>query len=214
MCRIYYMLIFLMHCGNVVQAQSDWRLIAEKDGISVFSKSVPTSKVKAVKVECTIDASASQLVTLLMDLPAATQWVSHTKSCTLVKRISPSELYYYSEVELPWPLENRDFVAHVRVSQDAATKVVTMNAPAVPGWVDEKKGIVRIQKSLGYWTITPVSAHKVRVEYTLQVDPGGIIPAWTVNMLAAQGPMESFQNMKKQVKSSRYQHVSLAFIVN
>ncbi|WP_229217182.1 START domain-containing protein [Dyadobacter luteus] len=212
--RIYYMLFFLLQCGNMVSAQSDWRLIAEDEGISVFSKSVSTSKVKAVKVECTLEASASQLVTLLMDLPVAIQWVSHTKSCTLVKRISPSELYYYSEVALPWPLENRDFVAHVRVTQDAITKVVTMNAPAVPGWVNENKGVVRIRKSLGYWTITPLAGNKVQVQYTLQVDPGGIIPAWMVNMLAAQGPMESFKNMRQQIRLPRYHNVSLPFITN
>ncbi|REA58057.1 lipid-binding protein [Dyadobacter luteus] len=208
------MLFFLLQCGNMVSAQSDWRLIAEDEGISVFSKSVSTSKVKAVKVECTLEASASQLVTLLMDLPVAIQWVSHTKSCTLVKRISPSELYYYSEVALPWPLENRDFVAHVRVTQDAITKVVTMNAPAVPGWVNENKGVVRIRKSLGYWTITPLAGNKVQVQYTLQVDPGGIIPAWMVNMLAAQGPMESFKNMRQQIRLPRYHNVSLPFITN
>jgi hypothetical protein len=212
--RFFQVLLFLICCSGFVSAQSQWKLVAEEDGIHVYSKSVTTSKVKAVKVECRLEVSASQLVALLMDLPVATEWVSHTKSCSLVKRISPSELYYYSEVELPWPLENRDFVAHVQVTQDLATKVVTMDAPAVPGWIEEKKGTVRIKESTGHWTITPMGKNSVQVQYILQVDPGGIIPAWTVNMLAAQGPMESFQNMKRQIHSSRYKGVSLPFIVN
>lgn len=207
--------LFLFYTSiTTVSGQAAWNMIAENDGIKVYSRSVPTSKVKAVKVECMVKASASQLVTLLMDLPVATEWVSHTKSCVLVKRISASELLYYSEVSLPWPLENRDFVAHIRVSQDLATKVVTVDAPAVPGWVAEKKGIVRITHSTGHWIITPVEPGSVKVEYTLQVDPGGIIPAWTVNMLAAQGPMESFKNMRNQLQLPRYKNVNLPFIVN
>lgn len=206
---------FLFYISIIaVQGQATWNLIAEKDGIKVFSKTVPTSKIKAVKVECVVNASASQLVALLMDLPVATEWVSHTRSCVLVKRISASELYYYSEVSLPWPLENRDFVAHIRVSQDPVTKLVTVNAPAVPGWVAEKKGIVRITHSVGHWIITPLEQGRTKVEYTLQVDPGGIIPAWSVNMLAAQGPMESFKNMKEQLLLPRYKNVNLPFIVN
>lgn len=211
-----YAFAFLLICLSisVVQGQKSWNLISEKDGIKVYSKAVETSKVKAVRVECFMKSSASQLVHLLMDLPVASEWVSHTKSCTLVKKISPSELFYYSEVGLPWPLENRDFVAHIKVTQDPDTKIVTVNAPAVPGWVAEKKGIVRITHSIGHWVITPLQQDQVKVEYTLQVDPGGIIPAWMVNMLAAQGPTESFKNMRKQLLLPRYKNVNLPFIIN
>ncbi len=199
---------------SVVYGQKGWNLISEKEGIKVYSKAIETSKVKAVRVECVIQASAAQLVYLLMDLPAATNWVSHTKSCSLVKQISPSELFYYSEVGLPWPLENRDFVAHIKVTQDPDTKIVTVNAPAVPGWVSDKKGIVRITHSIGHWVISPLKQDWVKVEYTLQVDPGGIIPAWMVNMLAAQGPTESFKNMRKQLRLPRYKNINLPFIIN
>jgi ribosome-associated toxin RatA of RatAB toxin-antitoxin module len=195
-----------------VTAQSDWRFTTEKDGIKVYSKTVSESKVKALKVECIINASAAQLVALLLDVKAAERWVSHTKSCTLLKRVSDAELYYYSEVNLPWPLENRDFVAHVQVSQNPSTKVVTVNAPAIPGMLAAKKGIVRVSQSKGLWIITPLDKERVKVSYSLQVDPGGVIPAWAVNALAAQGPLESFQNMKRELP--KYKNTSLSFIVN
>lgn len=193
-------------------AQSDWKFTTEKDGIKVYSKTVPESKVKALKVECIINASAAQLVALLLDVKAAERWVSHTKSCSLIRKVSDAELYYYSEVNLPWPLENRDFVAHVQVSQHPVTKVVTVNAPAIPGVISPKKGIVRVSQSKGLWYITPLDKERVKVSYSLQVDPGGIIPAWAVNSLAAQGPLESFQNMRKELP--KYKNVSLPFITN
>ena len=195
-----------------VVAQNDWKFMTEKDGIKVYAKAVPESKVKALKVECIINASAAQLVALLLDVKAAERWVSHTKSCTLLKKVSDAELYYYSEVDLPWPLENRDFVAHVKVSQDPGTKVVTVNAPAIPGVIAPKKGIIRISQSKGLWYITPLDKGKVKVSYSLQVDPGGIIPAWAVNALAAQGPLESFRNMIGELP--KYKNTSLPFIVN
>lgn len=205
-------IIFCFSLMLPVTAQSDWRFTTEKDGIKVYSKTVSESKVKALKVECIINASAAQLVALLLDVKAAERWVSHTKSCTLLKRVSDAELYYYSEVNLPWPLENRDFVAHVQVSQNPSTKVVTVNAPAIPGMLAAKKGIVRVSQSKGLWIITPLDKERVKVSYSLQVDPGGVIPAWAVNALAAQGPLESFQNMKRELP--KYKNTSLSFIVN
>lgn len=192
-------------------AQNNWKFAKEEDGIKVYSRAVPESKVKALKVECVINSGAAQLVALLMDVKAAERWVSHTKSCSLIRKVSAAELYYYSEVSLPWPLENRDFVAHVKVWQDPATKVITLDAPAIPGVIAAKKGIVRVSQSKGLWIITPLDKGRVKVSYSLQVDPGSIIPAWAVNSLSAQGPLESFQNMRRELP--KYKNVSLPFIV-
>ena len=209
-------IIFLSFYFHIipVSGQSEWKLIKEDTGIKVFSKTVPDSKIKAIKAELILKASASQLVALLLDVNTATEWVFHTKSCVLIRKISDSELYYYSEVSLPWPLENRDFVAHIKVFQDPKTKVVTVDAPAVPGWMAAKNGIVRISHSVGLWIITPIDKEKIKLEYSLQVDPGGVIPAWVVNTFAAQGPIESFKKMRVQLKLPQYKNASLPFIEN
>lgn len=209
-------IIFLSFYFHIipVSGQSEWKLIKEDTGIKVFSKTVPDSKIKAIKAELILKASASQLVALLLDVNTATEWVFHTKSCVLIRKISDSELYYYSEVSLPWPLENRDFVAHIKVFQDPKTKVVTVDAPAVPGWMAAKNGIVRISHSVGLWIITPIDKERIKLEYSLQVDPGGVIPAWVVNTFAAQGPIESFKKMQVQLKLPKYKNASLTFIQN
>ncbi|SEN05778.1 START domain-containing protein [bacterium A37T11] len=204
----------LSSCLTNAFTQENWKFVTNKQGINVYSKAVADSKVKAIKATCELDASASQLVKLLLDVKAGEEWVYHTKSCKLLKQVSPAELYYYSEINIPWPLENRDFVAHMRASQDKETKVVTIDGPAVSGWVDPREGIVRISQSKGRWVIKPISKQKIQVEYTLQVDPGGVIPAWMVNMFAAQGPIESFKKMKEQLKLPKYQNAQLPFIAD
>ncbi|RVU00412.1 lipid-binding protein [Mucilaginibacter limnophilus] len=190
-------------------AQTDWKLKTEEDGIKVYLAPVSGSRVKAVKVECEYNAGPAALVAVLMDVKNCTEWVYHTKSCVLVKQVSPSELYYYSKISLPWPVENRDFVGHLTVSHDLKTHVITVDGPAVPGFVPEKKSIVRIANSKGRWTITPTGKNHIRVEYVLQVDPGGNLPAWLVNMFAAEGPIQSFKNLKLQVEKPQYQNAQL-----
>ena len=178
---------------NPLLAQDAWNFSTEKDGIRVYTRLDPGSKIKSLKVECDYDATLTQLVAVLLDVKSCKDWVYGTKSCSLLKQVSPLDLYYYSEVNIPWPVQNRDFVAHIVITQDAATKIVTMDAPAVPGFIPLKKGIVRIEHSSGKWIISPLTRNKIRIEYILKVDPGGALPAWLVNLLASEGPLQSFK---------------------
>lgn len=203
---------FILLQTTIAFAQTDWKLKNEKDGIKVYVGAVPDSKFKAIKVDCELNTTLSQLVKVLLDIKTCPEWVDHTKSCTLIKQVSPSELYYYSEINIPWPAQNRDFVAHLRVHQNPETKVVTVDGPAVDGFVPEKDGIVRVHSSKGLWILTPVKKGWVKVVYTLQTDPAGAIPVWLVNMLVASGPMKSFQALKLQLQKPAYQHTGLDFI--
>lgn len=199
---------------NSLLAQSNWQLAVEKEGVKVYTSSVPASKVKAVKVQCQLQASASQVVALLLDVEAAPGWIYHTKSCKMIRKVSPSELYYHSEISLPWPAENRDFVAHLTVTQNPQTKVVTIDGPSVKGLVPVAKGVVRVSDSKGRWILTPQSENRLQVEYSLHVDPGGAIPAWLINMFATQGPLDIFRQMRVELKKQKYQNPQLAFIKN
>jgi hypothetical protein len=199
---------------NTALAQTDWKLNTDKEGIKVYTSLMPGSKIKAIKVESTLDATPSQLVAMVMDIKNSPTWVYHTKSAMLVKQVSPSELYYYSEVNLPWPVANRDFVAHLIVTQDPDTKVVTIAGPVVPGLVPERKGIVRIDHSNGKWTITPTGNGQINVEYSIFVDPGGDLPSWLVNMFATEGPLQIFRNLKTQLQKPTYKNVFVAFVEN
>lgn len=184
-------------------AQADWKRVAARDGITVYAKTIPDSKIKAMKAECTLDASMEEVIALLLDVNAAERWVCHTKSCKLIRKVSDTELFYHTEVSLPWPLDNRDFVTHLRVIRHEKSDAVTIEAPAVPGVLPSREGVVRISGSINRWLIRPLPNGKVWVEYMLQVDPGGHIPAHVVNMFACRAPIETFQNMRKVLRERK-----------
>jgi hypothetical protein len=210
--KVFFVSLLIVLKMSAAFGQSDWKLSTEKDGIKIYTCLMPDSKIKAIKVECDLNATPSQLVAILMDVKTAPDWVYHTKSCVLIKQISPSELYYYSEINLPWPATNRDFVAHLTVTQNPDTKEVTVDGPAVPGFVPIKKGVVRIDHSNGKWIITPSGTNQIKVEYTIHVDPGGSLPSWLVNMFATEGPLKIFRNLKLQLQKPAYKNIDLAFV--
>ncbi|HEX3934619.1 MAG TPA: hypothetical protein VHW43_08055, partial [Puia sp.] len=67
-------------------------------------------------------------------------------------------------------------------------------------FLPEKKGLVRIPRSMAVWNISQKSDKVIHVQYILQIDPGGCLPAWIANMFASKGPMESFGNLKKKME--------------
>ena len=192
--------------------QPGWVLKSKTDNILIYTRDEPDSKFDAIKVKCELTATLSQLVSVIMDVNAGVQWVYSTKSCVLLKQVSPSELYYYSEINLPWPITNRDFIAHLTVTQDPLSRVVTIKGPTVSQYLPEKKNIVRVAHSEGLWVITPLPEHKIAVEYTLVTDPGGSLPAWMVNLFATKGPLESFKKLAVQLRKPVYANAHLPYI--
>jgi hypothetical protein len=212
--RILVLAVLIVLTSGAIFAQNGWQLKTEKEGIKIYTREVPGSKIKALKVEAEFDATPAQMIALLMDVNTSADWVYHVKSSTLIKRVSASELYYYSEVSLPWPLADRDFVAHLTVDQNPVTKVVTIDGPAVPGLVPTKHGVVRVSDSKGKWIITPMANDHIYVEYSIHVDPGGTLPAWLINMFATEGPMDIFRNIKLQLQKPAYRNTEIAFVAN
>lgn len=212
--RVLAIILVLLSYMEVAAQEKGWKLHSEKDGVQVFTQPVSNSAFKAVKAVGVVEASLSRIAYVLMDVKTTKEWVYGTKVCTLLKQMTPSDLVYYSEVDLPWPASNRDFIIRITLTQDPATKVLTIVAENMPAYIAEKNGIIRIQRSSGLWHITPIDASHVRVEYTLQVDPGGWIPAWLVNMVASTGPYQSFIGLRKQVKKEKYKDAKLPGIID
>jgi hypothetical protein len=211
---IFFTFILLGFFSLSGRSQDDWKLKTDKDGINIYTRTFPDSKFKAIKVEVELDATLSQMVAVVLDVNTGAQWVYSTKSSVLLKQVSPSELYYYSEVSIPWPAANRDFIAQLRAVQDPRSRVVTIYGPVFPDYLPVKKDIVRVRRSEGKWIISPLGKGKIKVEYTLRVDPGGDLPAWLVNMFVTKGPFESFKKLKEQLQRPVYVNAKLPFITD
>jgi hypothetical protein len=147
-----------------------------------------------------------------MDVNTAADWLYHTKSSALIKQVSANELYYYSEINLPWPVHNRDFISHLIVTRDPETKVVTISGPTVTGMVPQKQGVIRITDATGKWVIAPIGNNQIKVEYTIHLDPGGTLPSWLVNMFVTEGPVKIFGGIKTELQKRAYKGNVLAAV--
>jgi hypothetical protein len=181
-------------------SQYKWKLSKDKDGIKVFLAENPKSKFKSVKVECSLQGNFDKLILVLTNVDHLKDWVYNTKTSYLIKRITPHDLYYYTETSIPWPMSNRDAVVHLRITKDSLQRFVRVSAISEPLFIPEREDKVRIPRSNVNWYVTMPAKNTLTIIYTFEADPGGNLPAWVVNSFADKGPYESFKKLSELLR--------------
>lgn len=194
-----------------LRAQSNWHLKRDEDGIKVYTRNSENSNFKSIKVDFTINATRSQLVAFLLDVDRQCDWVCNYKCSKLIKKVCDSEIIFYSEISVPWPCANRDYVSHITFTQPSKNFMVIL-AKSEPDLVPRKEGKVRVVKSSARWEVTSLSPTQQRIIYTVEFDPAGAVPAWLVNMFVTKGPYETFQKLRAGVTKPQYANAHLDFI--
>ncbi|MBS1918126.1 MAG: lipid-binding protein [Bacteroidetes bacterium] len=192
-------LFLLLSLSYPAKAPGKWELVKEQDGIKMYNRPSERSKFNDIKVEAEFPGTVQQIAEILLDVPKYTEWAYATKSSVIVKKISNTELIYYSEIDVPWPANNRDFYAHCKATFDSSTHSMKLISVSIKNYQPEKKNIVRLAFSRGTWNITTAPNKKIRIEYFLELDPGGSVPAWLLNLFSTKGPMETFLNLKQKM---------------
>ena len=189
---------------------TDWTLKKENNHLKIFTAAVENSDYKSLKVECTVAATSAQVIAAFFDFPRHPQWVFNSKSAHLIKAINDSDFIYYSELSLPWPYSNRDVVTHVKISRQSSG-VINIDSYSEPAYIPEKAGVVRIKTSTSHLVLTS-SGNTTKIDYILQFNPGGDLPAWLTNMFVTKGPYETFNKLPGQLKLPDYQNAHYAFL--
>jgi hypothetical protein len=193
-------IIFLLCVSTLLchaQPEEDWKLQKNRDGISVFTKLNSGSKYKSVKAITEFHCVLPVLVEMIKDVDSHDQWVSHCTQSKLLKTIGDSCFIFYENFEVPWPASDRDVIIQSVVNIDKTKNVVFVNQEGKPGYLPEKKNIVRIPVYHGSWKLVAYPNGTVYADYRASVDPGGYVPAWIINLFAANSPYESILKLKK-----------------
>jgi hypothetical protein len=209
MCKksVFTFLVFTL-VGFSLRAQNNWNLKKNKDGIRIYTRTDQSSKINQIRVDMEMQGTISEMAAVMLDLKDHVKWSYATKSCNLVRKISESELYFYTEMNSPWPLSNRDLIVHLLITKDSTKRVLNITEIDVPKYLPETQSIVRVPVSKAVWIITQVDMHTIHIDYQIQIDPGGSVPAWLVNMFATKCPYESFKNLSTQIALEKYRYKS------
>lgn len=212
LCKFLLTIVFHALALIHLQAQSNegWIFKNEKDGVKVYYRK--TSDVHEIKLITSIKSSLSGIIHLFNEVDDYSKWGYKLSEARLLKRVNNKEFYYYTKLDFPWPLNDRDLILHTQLEQDTSTRRVTSTSHAKPEYLPENEGVVRIKSTTTKWTLIPGAGGWVYVEYYINSNPGGNIPDWIVNMAIDMGPRETIKNMRKILQEPKYQSAKLAYI--
>lgn len=174
----------------------DWKLERNEAGIAVYSKPSTNRGIKELKIITAIKCDIQKLVTILDDLANAKRYMdSYKVSKTLVHENKYSR-WDYVEVNMPWPLSNRDIVINHSHTFDPTTQTYTSRMKSNPSYIAVKKGIVRLKHMQGGWIIKSTGERSVAIEYHILLDPGENIPAWIINLFVVDVPFNTISKLR------------------
>ncbi len=194
------------------QTEQGWELKKDVDGIKVYFRESAEGPIKELRISFDVEASLSTMVAVLKDIDAFPEWIYKCSEARVIEKKSDQEVYYYSVVDFPWPLTDRDAISYSKFYQDPKTKVIHTYNTAEPGLEPERRHKIRVKTMDIQWTIKPLSPHKAHVDYYMLSDPGGNIPSWLINFALDRGPVQSMKAYREMVKKPKYQHARLVAV--
>jgi len=192
--------LLLLFFVSPLFAQNAWTTQKEKDGIKISSRHSPNSPFNDIRVELDLTGNIEQLEAILVNVNKYKEWSYATKVSRLIKSLGPGKFIYYTEIEVPWPATNRCFYANFELKKKLPERSMHITAENIPDYQPVPKDLVQVPLTRGTWDITTITNKSIHVDYVLEMNPGGSLPVWVLNLFSTKGPMESFENIKKKMK--------------
>lgn len=183
---------------------ADWHLDFDKEGIKIFTKSQGDSDYHAFKAEATLNAPIQDIMAVMATPGSCVEWVHGCIESWGLKEESFNKRYAYSVNDLPWPVQDRDYVIEISTSNDPATQTIFMDIVAVEDQLPPKSQYVRVTRQETHYQFSPVGENQTRMVWLQHTDPAGALPSWLVNALIVDIPFKSMKALENVAKDPKY----------
>lgn len=194
--KLHLLILFLALCmgSHAFPVNGDWVLESEKDGIQIFTKEVEGAKYKQVKGVTEIPVAFEHVVRVLTDFNRYDVWMDHITESNVVNSTDDSTYYVFTLEDSPWPVQNRYNVSKMTVTEES--RQCTIAFESIPNYMEKRVDAIEMKRQRGFWKLSQNPEGGCVVEFYLDRNPGGYVPAWLVNYMMIETPFKTLQNLK------------------
>lgn len=193
-----YFLFFLISVTFNATADTDWELAKDAEGIKVYTREVDGWDVEEFKVISVFAVKRYLVYNAIIDVVNYPNWYPDIIESEVCKKVSDTEFYCYSKLDIPWPSDDRDGECHIKVTHNKEQKTTLIEMNVCAKYKPEQDGYIRMTKGKGFWKLTSKGEGTV-VHYQYLSDPGGSIPSWLINMFIVDNPFNTMKALKSKV---------------
>ena len=195
-----------------LQAQEPWDLVKENDGVKVYTRTNEVMSFKEFKATMTMKAKVEDFVSVLIDVDGLTSWGHNISDAKLLERPNDTIQIYYAVAKAPWPYKDRDGIYKNTFNWDKNSRSLTVEIELLEDERELSKNFVRMG-GYGFWRVKEISANELKIDFQMQVDPGGSIKAWLANMFVTDSPFETMTGIREAMSQKKYQGNSFEFLI-
>jgi hypothetical protein len=186
------------------RADDGWSPVLEQDGVTVVERAAPDRALPVLRGEVEIDADPYEIAAVIVDVPAQTEWMWQCRESRVLRRGPEGDELVYQLIHARWPATDRDVVfasgTHVlEPERRVAVRFHSIADSAAP----PVAGLVRMARLDGEFEVTALAPGRSRVRYTLDADPGGVLPASFLRAVVKESPFDTLVGLRRRVGETR-----------
>jgi hypothetical protein len=189
--------LFIVTFRALAFSETKWELQSDKEGIQIYTKDVEGAKFKQVKGVTNVPISLEHLVSILTDFNNYHIWNEHISESHVVSTSDDTTHYVYTMEDTPWPVQNRYHVSKMTVSKSDAQCMIHFES--VPDFVEKRVDAIEMKRQRGFWRLSALPEGGCTIEFFMDKNPGGYVPAWLVNYLIIETPFKTLHNLRELI---------------
>ncbi len=181
-------------------AGGEWKLIADKDGITLYAREVSGHSEAQYKGVSIINQSIEAVGSVLSDIASYPKWFFKCIESKKIPTKNSSELHFflYVAIDAPWPFSDRDAVYETEVAIDYALgKVVIRSTALTQPLIPLRRQYVRITDSEHQWILEKISADRTRITFINRTNAAGSFANYISNPGSRDTIFLSLNNFRK-----------------
>lgn len=172
-----------------------WELQQDKNGIALYTLSNADSPYISVKLETILDSDMQSAVDAVGDGTRCNQWIKMCESVKMLDRVSDEEVYFYTVLNFPWPLKNRDSVFHVTTQVNPDSSKVVINMRSKNDYYPMQK-FVRMHTDTSY-TFEQMDEGRIKFTWDINSNPGGNLKPSVFNKRLPADTLKDVEYLKR-----------------
>ena len=191
-------------------SQGEWKLRKEKYGTQAYTRSHPDYSISEYKVEAEIEAEIADIISIMTEESSYLRMFKDLKDLKfLEQRDDYFELYLVNKA--PFPARDRDGYFISQFSYEPNTQTARIDITC-PNSEHHRKKYIEITRCQGFWQFHQKENGIVELTHQFIADPGGIVPAFILNMFLVNNPLTTVRDLKLLLEEGNYEKKEFDFL--
>lgn len=200
---ICVILFSLNESNAITRSFAGWEKTTEEKDITVYKKESETDGLLAFGGVGEIDEPFLKVASVLMDVSRLTEWMADLEVSKVVRWTAPNRYIEFDHIGTPFIIKDREFLTEVHVTVPKEKNAITFQNHDIedPEYPADKYVRGKLEGSI--FELTALDGGKrTKFHAEIHADPKGSLPKWVVNLFQKGWPIDTFNNLKKQLKKT------------